>query len=195
MTPNTIQLQKKEEENGKSASHKKKYINIRNIYRIQDIPKDFSTNRVKGALKPYGKVIEINTIFNKNPKQDKEMQVTIEKTKNSIDLNELWSIPIGSIMARVALEEDCPEIWLARKQYMARLYGIPKHTNTVLLMKAIKNVRPKTCHIPKNSKTGKERRFTTISFQSKKDLNQACVSVARYYNSVLTWSISRTRHL
>ena len=83
-------------------------------YRIRDIPKEYPTNRIKGALKPYGKVIKISTIKNTEQKKEKEIQVTIEPNKNSRNLKELWSIPIGSIMVRVISIEESQEVWTKR---------------------------------------------------------------------------------
>ena len=164
-------------------------------YRIKDIPKEYSINRIKGALKPYGKVIEISTISSIDQKNEKEIQVTIESNKNFRNLKELWSIPIGSVMTRVARIEEYPEVWERRRQYSARLYGLPKNTDVVLLMRSIKNLKPKTCYIPKCSRTRKERSFTIVGFQTRKDLDKACISAARYFNSTLTWSKSRTQHI
>jgi hypothetical protein len=121
--------------------------------------------------------------------------VTIEPTAYSKDLTNRWAIPIGSIMARVAPIEACPEIWNDRNQYTARLYGIPKATDAVLLMRSIKSLKPKTCYIPRCSISQKERNFAIISFQTQNDLNKACASAARYYNSTLTWSKSRSQHV
>lgn len=199
MTVLPTKTKREEGENSKCPQKNRTVTNMDNktqqTYRIQDIPKEYSINRIKGALKPYGKVVNINTITNAQQKQEKEIQVTLIKNTQSKDIENLWSIPIGPIMARVAPTEECPEIWVNRRQFSARLYGIPKNASAVLLMRAIKNLKPKTCYIPKCSKTGKERSFAIVSFQTKKDLDKACISATRYHNSILTWSKSRTQHL
>ena len=120
-------------------------------YRIIDIPHDLSKNRIRGALKPFGNLTNLKEIQNKGNVQGKEIQVTIESTLYSKDLSNRWSIPIGSTMARIALDETCPEIWKNRNQYTARLYGIPKAINMVLLMRSIKNLKYKTCYISRCS--------------------------------------------
>ena len=163
-------------------------------YKILDIPKEYSNKRIRGALKPYGEIMELK-IFDSKKKQEKEVQITLKRTPISKDLSDSWSIPIGSIMARIAPKDACHEVWQDRNQYVARLYGIPRGTNAVLLMRAIKNLKPKTCYIPKCSISKKERSFAIISFQTKKDLNKACASAARYYNFILTWSKSKTQHI
>lgn len=158
-------------------------------FKILDIPKEYSKERVKGALKPYGKIIDFNKI---KTNQEKEIVVTLEQTNTSKDLTEVWSIPIGNIMARIAPLDTCPEVWKDRNQYTARLYGLPKSTDTVLLMKSIKNLNPKTCYIPKCSISKKERKFAIVSFKSKSDLNKAYASAARYFNYKLIWSKTMT---
>src|SRR5438552_6504578 len=62
-------------------------------------------------------------------------------------------------------------------------------------MRSIKNLRHKTCYIPKCSRTGKERNFAIISFQIKEELDKACTLSARYNNFRLTWSKSRKHHI
>ena len=98
-------------------------------------------------------------------------------------------------MARIAPIETCPEIWKNRNQYTARLYGIPKGTKTILLMRHIKNLKPKTCYVPKCSISKRDRNFAIVSFQTQEDLDKACSSAARYFNSILTWSKSRAHHI
>ena len=68
-------------------------------FKILDIPREYSKERVKGALKPYGKIIDFNKI---KTNQEKEIVVTLEQTNTSKDLTEVWSIPIRNIMARIA---------------------------------------------------------------------------------------------
>ena len=114
---------------------------------------------------------------------------------HSKDLTNRWSISLGSTMARIAPANLEIEALKDRNQYMARLYGIPKSTNTVILMRSIKNLVPKTCYISKCSKTGKERNFAIISFQTKKELDKACTLSARYNNQRLIWSKSKVHHL
>ena len=78
---------------------------------------------------------------------------------------------------------------------MARLYRIPKETDTVLLIRHIKNLKPKTCYVPKCSVLKKDRNFMIVSFQTQEDLDKACSSAARYFNSILTWLKSRSHHI
>lgn len=160
-------------------------------YTIKDIPKEYSNERIKGAFKPYGKICNLKTTINKT-KQEKEVQVILEQSNISKDLSNCWSIPMGSIMARIAPTNACPEVWNDRNKFTARLYGIPKATNTVLLTRSIKNLKPKTCFIPKCSISKKERKFAIIGFQSQEDLNKACISAAKYYNYKLSWSKTRS---
>ena len=172
-----------------------KHLNPIQTYRITDIPKEYSSDRIRGALKPFGKIIKLETIQTKTNTREKTVQVTIEPSTYSKDITNRWAIPLGSIMARIVPADLEVEALKDRNQYTARLYGIPKATNTVILMRSIKNLRPKTCYVPKCSRTGKERNFAIISFQTKEELNRACTSSAKYNNHKLTWSKSRAHHL
>jgi hypothetical protein len=172
-----------------------KHLNPTQTYQITDIPPEYSNNRIKGALKPYGKITELKTIKPKNSMREKTVQVTIEPLPYSKDISGRWSIPLGSIMARIAPASLGSEVWRDRNKYTARLYGTPKATNTVILMRSIKNLKPMTCYIPKCSISGKERNFAIISFRTKEELEKACSSSAKYINHQLTWSKSRTQHL
>jgi len=172
-----------------------KHLNPIQTYRITDIPKEYSSDRIRGALKPFGKIIKLETIQTKTNTREKTVQVTIESSTYSKDITNRWTIPLGSIMARIVPADLEVEALKDRNQYTAKLYGIPKATNTVILMRSIKNLRPKTCYVPKCSRTGKERNFAIISFQTKEELNRACISSAKYNNHKLTWSKSRAHHL
>jgi hypothetical protein len=171
-----------------------KHLNPSQTYQITDIPNDYTSNRIKGALKPFGKITDFKTIETKLKTKEKTIQVTIEPLPYSKDISNRWSIPLGSIMARIAPANSNFQIWKDRNQYTARLYGIPKNTNTVILMRSIKNLKPKTCYIPKCSISGKERSFAIISFQNKTDLDKACSSRAKYLDFSLKWSKSRIHH-
>ena len=170
-----------------------KHLNPTQDFLIKDIPLDFSTNRVKGALKHFGNISNIKTI-NKS-KNGKSIQVTIEPTLQSKDITNRWSIPLGSTMARIAPLEHAELTLKDRNTYTTRLYGLPKNTNTIILMQSLKHLNPKTCFIPRCSISGKERNFAIISFQTKKELDKACSSRSKYLNFKLTWSKSRTEHI
>ena len=94
-------------------------------------------------------------------------------------------------MTRIAPIEDAEQTFKDRSTYTARLYGLPKNTNTIILTQSIKHLKPKTCFVPKCSISGKERSFAIISFQMKAELNKACSSQARYLHHKLTWSKTR----
>src|SRR5438876_3940726 len=98
-------------------------------------------------------------------------------------------------MVRICLTETTADELRDRNQYTAWLYGIPQATNTVGLMHSIRNLKPKTCYVPKCLRTGKNRNFVIISFQIKEKLDKACILLARYSNHKLTWSKSRKHHI
>ena len=74
--------------NSKGQKNKEKLIHkeetpikssdLTKLYRITDIPGDFSNNRIKGALKSFGKVIELELIETKSNTGEKTIQITIE---------------------------------------------------------------------------------------------------------------------
>ena len=106
----------------------------------------------------------------------------IEPLLYSKDISGRWSIPLGSIMTRIAPANLGPEVWRDRNKYTARLYGTPKATNTVILMRSIKNLSLMTCYIPKRSILGRERNFVIISFRIKEKLEKACFLSVKYIN-------------
>ena len=171
-----------------------KHLNPTKTYKIMDIPEEVSNIRIKGALKPFGRVTKLEVIENRKNTGEKSILATIEPLIHSKDLTNRWSIPLGTLMVRIAPADLETTILKDRNQYTTRLYGIPKATDTVILMRSIKNLNPKTCYIPKCSRTGKERNFAIISFQTKEELDKACISSAKYNNQRLTWSKSRTHH-
>ena len=172
-----------------------KPLGLTKIYKIMDIPREYSNDRIKGALKPFGQVVKLEPIEAKSNTKEKTIQVTIEPLTYSKGLANRWSIPLGSTMVRICSTETTADELRDRNQYMTRLYGIPQATNTVGLMHSIRNLKPKTCYIPKCSRTGKNRNFAIISFQTKEELDKACISSARYSNHRLTWSKSRKHHI
>jgi hypothetical protein len=64
-----------------------KYFNPTQTYRITDIPGEYSNNRIKGTLKSFGKVIELEIIKNKNNTKEKTTQVTIKPLLQSKDIS------------------------------------------------------------------------------------------------------------
>jgi len=165
------------------------HLNQSKVYRILDIPLDYSNERIKGALKHFGKIYIKQTIKTQF-KKEKVVLVTITPTQYSKEISNRWSIPLGHTMARIVPEEFHEETLRERNQYTARLYGIPKNTNTVILTQSIKHLKPKTCYIPRCSISGKERGFAIVSFQNKIDLDKACTTHAKYLQFSLTWSKS-----
>jgi hypothetical protein len=120
------------------------------------------------------------------------IQVTIQEGLNSKSLQNRWAIPMGDAMARILPGTEYHSILQERNSFAARLYGIPKHANTIILMRSLKHLNPKTCFIPKCSLSGKKRSFAIISFQSQLDLDKACSSKTKYQAHKLEWSKSKT---
>ena len=154
-------------------------------YTLTDIPLDFDSYRIKGALKPFGKVVNFH-ISQKG--KWKSASFTVHQTKYSHSLENRWAIPLGNSMARIAPERNFLQTIKERNTYTARLYGIPKQASTVVLHQELKHLKAKTCYIPKCSVSGKLRSFAIISFSSQQDLEKACFSSIRYQNIKLTWS-------
>ena len=154
-------------------------------YILTDIPVDFDNMRIKGALKPFGKVSNFQT--NQKGKW-KSASFTIHQTKYSHKIENKWAIPLGNNMARIAPSESFPQILKERNSYSSRLYGVPKQASTVVLFQELKHLKAKTCYIPKCSISGKNRNFAIISFESQQALDKASTSSIRYQNTKLTWS-------
>jgi hypothetical protein len=120
---------------------------------ILDIPENFTTNRIKGALKSYGMVTDIYT---QPMKRSALKSAKVTFTNFKIDLDQTWAIPMGSTMARIAPIQAQDDIFIQRNQLTARLYGIGKDCSAIRIMSAIKNTGAKTVHIPLNNRTGKK---------------------------------------
>ena len=106
-----------------------------------DISGDFSNNRIKGVLKPFGKIIELELIETKSNTGEKMIQITIKPLVHFKDFSNRWLIPLYSIMVRVCSTGASTNTLRDRSWYTAKLYGIPQATSTVIFMWSIKNLR------------------------------------------------------
>jgi hypothetical protein len=160
---------------------------------IIDIPSDFSSNRIKGALKHYGKIENIRLSTNK-VKGNKSALVYLRPNKNSKNLNNTWSIPMGNTMARVAINNNDPNIFAHRNKFTARLHGINSDISPTRIMSLIKHTGAKSCHIPTNSATLRKRGFAIVGFQSKTELKCAIRNAIYLDNKKLKWTIEEKLH-
>jgi hypothetical protein len=185
-SPNKNIIDKKEmfsnvEENG--------YTNTTHLkLTILDIPTDFPSNRIKGALKCYGKIIDFKT--SKHTTFTKKAIVKIEKLSNSKNLTNVWGIPMGDIMARITIGDANPIHIKSRNQYTARLYGIATDTSATRIMSAIKHTGAKFCYIPRNSLSNKKRHFAVVEFASSTEQKRALRSCITLSDKKLTWKMS-----
>jgi hypothetical protein len=152
--------------------------------RVTDIPNEFSTSRIRGAIQKYGKIQRITIIKGNN--NFKSAIVTLDETK--LDLEETWAIPMGEVMARITPAEDWENTLVRRNIITSRLYGISNSTSATRIMSAIKHLKAKTVYIPKNSKTNKRRRFAIIGFSSQEDLQQALSAHVELFGLQTWWS-------
>lgn len=152
---------------------------------IFDIPIDFTTDRIKGAIRRYGLVSQIRTKIDKRKKL-KSATVTFSELK--IDLNKTWAIPMGENMARITPHQYWGETLRERNQYTARLYGINSSTSAIRVMSAAKHVNAKTVHVPLNSHTGKRRKFAIIGFETELDLASAINRHIYLFGNKTWWS-------
>jgi RNA recognition motif-containing protein len=152
---------------------------------ILDIPADFTTSRIKGAIKSYGTVIEIQMHSGKRTSL-KSATVTFDNLK--IDLDQTWAIPMGEIMARIAPAYAEEEVFAQRNQLTARLYGIGRNCSATRIMSAVKHTGAKTVHIPTNSRTQKKRNFAIIGFQDIDDLDKAITKHIFVFGCKTWWS-------
>jgi len=152
---------------------------------ILDIPEDFSTSRIKGAVRNYGSITKIQIQSNRH-NRPKTAIITFSSIK--IDLDRTWAIPMGNIMARIAPSQAEEEIFTIRNQHTARLYGIGKDCSATRIMSAIKHTGAKTVHIPTNSKTGKKRRFAIVGYEDNNDLDKAISSNVTLFGCKTWWS-------
>ena len=179
----TIKNNQPQENNGKEKAEKSNHQQVRS-YTLTDIPVEFDNKRIKGALRPFGKIQELQI---DQKRKWKSATFTIQQQTQSYSLENRWSIPLGNDMARIAPKENFLQTLKERNNYSARLYGVPKQASTVVLFQELKHLKAKTCYIPKCTYSGKNRGFALISFESQQDLNKATQASARYQNIKLTW--------
>jgi hypothetical protein len=161
------------------------------VVRVTDIPIDFSTQRIRGAIQKYGKITDLKiTEGNNNFKT-----ATISFDKSKLDLKNTWAIPMGDIMARITSPDDWENTLTKRNTITSRLYGINNSTSATRIMSAIKHLKAKTVHIPRNSKTNKRRRFAIIGFSSQEDLQQALASYVSLFGIKTWWSTKDNQKL
>lgn len=173
-------------QNMNSAQQPKPIANTKETtVQILDIPADFTTNRIKGAIKRYGWIshMRINTDRRRNSKT-----ATVTFKEITIDLNNTWAVPMGGNMARIAPYANWKETVQKRNLCTARLYGINANTTASRIMSAIKHTNAKTAHIPLNSKTNKKRRFAIIGFNNNTDRVKAIKSHISLFGNKTWWS-------
>jgi hypothetical protein len=161
------------------------------VVRVTDIPIDFSTQRIKGAIQKYGKITDLK--ITKGNNNFKTATISFDKLK--LDLKNTWAIPMGDIMARITLLDDWENTLIQRNTITTRLYGINNSTSATRIMSAIKHLKAKTVHIPRNSKTDKRRRFAIIGFSSQEDLQQALASYVSLFDTKTWWSTKDNQKL
>ena len=130
---------------------------------IIDIPSDFTFNRIKGALKYFGRTDNIKLSTNK-VKKNKSALVDLYQNRDSKSLDNVWSLPMGNVMARVAVNNADPGIFTQRNKYTARLYGINSNISSTRIMSIIKHTGAKSCYIPTNSATLRKRKYEITSY-------------------------------
>jgi hypothetical protein len=159
--------------------------------RITDIPTDFSTPRIKGAIQKYGKITDLKIAEGNNNFKT----ATVSFVKLKIDLKNTWAIPMGDTMARITPQDDWENTLTQRNTITSRLYGINHSTSATRIMSAIKHLKAKTVYIPRNSKTNKRRRFAIIGFSSQEDLQQALASHTSLFGLNTWWSTKDNQKL
>ena len=152
--------------------------------RVTDIPNEFSTSRIRGVIQKYGKIQRITVIKGNN--NFKSAVVTLDETK--LDLEKIWAIPMGEVMARITPAEDWENTLVRRNIITSRLYGISNSTSATRIMSAIKHLKAKTVYIPKNSKTNRRRGFAIIGFSSQEDLQRALSAHVELFGLRTWWS-------
>jgi RNA recognition motif-containing protein len=184
---NTIRIMQLEDIQPKNQNKREEIETHKEEATIQilDIPEDFTTSRIKGALKSYGTIIKIQT----QPGKRNTFKTAVVKFADlKIDLDNTWAIPMGDTMARIAPAQVGEEIFNQRNQFTARLYGIRHNCSATRIMSAVKHTNAKTIHIPVNSRTGKRRNFAIIGFQDTSSLEKAITRHIYLFGCKTWWS-------
>ena len=114
-----------------------------------------------------------------------EITLTKERKINKEDFP--WVLPFdNNILIRITPGHNRREILEDRKQYILRLYNIPKNINEILLFRQIKYTNAKSIHVFRNA-NGNNKGYAIVSFKNKKDLFEARRYSIKYYDTRLTW--------
>jgi hypothetical protein len=184
---NTIRIIQLEEIQPRNWNRKEKAETNKGETTVQilDIPEDFTTSRIKGAIKSYGTITKIQT---QPGRRNQFKTATVKFTDLKIDLDYTWAIPMGDTMARIAPAQACEETFNQRNQFTARLYGIRQNCSATRIMSAVKHTNAKTIHIPTNSRTGRRRNFAIVGFQDANSLEKAITRHIYLFGSKTWWS-------
>ena len=136
---------------------------------ITDVPKEYSSSRIKDALKSFGQIIKLETTETRNNTREKIIQVIIEPLVHSKDLTNRWSIPLDSTIARIVPADLEMEILKDKNQYTARLYGIPNPPTQLFSCVLLKTLYSK--HVIYQSVQEQEKKEISPSSASKQKKN------------------------
>jgi hypothetical protein len=150
---------------------------------VWDIPKQLTRSQIFEAVRHLGRIEHIEVIREDHRKLRAEITLMREKDQEELP----WVIPLqNELLVRLTPGKNRREILEKRKQYITKLYNVPKNINEILLFRQLKHSGARAVHVFRNA-NGNNKQFAVVSFKNKRDLVQARRYSITYYNTKLVW--------
>jgi hypothetical protein len=159
---------------------------------VRDLPLDVNRNLLKTILEnKFGK-IEALRMRIAGPWY--RADITFEQAEGMQQHKELWSIQYKKDLCRIAPAYFTRDDIEQRHQYTAKLTNLPFGTTPVDLQEILRQVKAKTCFIPRTRTQYSRKRFAYISFESEEDLQNVMTHIRVVFNdNELYWEAENSK--
>ena len=162
---------------------------------VRDLPLDINRNLFKVILEEkFGKIENLRMRL-AGPWY--RADVTFESSEGMDTNKDCWAIQYKKDLCRIApayfTRDDIEE----RNQYTVKLTNLPFGTTPIDLKEILRQVKAKTCFIPRTRTRYNRKRFAYVSFASDEDLQKVMTNIRVLYNETeLYWELedSKTCH-
>jgi hypothetical protein len=156
---------------------------------VWDLPQHASRTQIFNAVRHLGRIRNIEIIGGGRGKSRAE--VRFEESRSIENKKEIWVVPfLNECLVRITQGLSRRELLENRKEFVLKLYGIPRDTNKILLFRQLKHTGAKAVHVFKNT-NGNNKGYAVVSFSNKYELERAGKCYVTYYNYKLQWEEQR----
>lgn len=154
-----------------------------NYLTIWDLPVNIDLREVKHACR------NIKGWENIRIKRSRFRAVAVLRLQEDMPDKKLpWVVPLESgKLARVSKGIEDPKARDKRHQNLAKIRGIPREAQEVLLLRCLKDKGAKAIYIPRR-RGGSAKDYAVVTFESQQDLEDASSKPFRYNNWLLKWA-------